>query len=139
MKGFFTATLTGIILVLVGLLTAGIIVITNVVNGLNNGWSGEIFGWIIGAVLGFLAWESTVITACFFTEVSFFFPNVFIPFALIIAAFIVGSIIVVTNVVNGVNNGWDGTTVGWILGAVLGFIVWVPVVGISSFVIAGRK
>jgi hypothetical protein len=139
MKGFFTATLTGIILVLVGLLTAGIIVITNVVNGLNNGWSGEIFGWIIGAVLGFLAWESTVITSCFFTEVGFFFPNVFIPFALIIAAFIVGSIIVVTNVVNGVNNGWDGTTVGWILGAVLGFIVWVPVVGISSFVIAGRK
>jgi cyanate permease len=139
MKGFFTATLTGIILVLVGLLTAGIIVITNVVNGLNNGWSGEIFGWILGAVLGFVAWEFTVIITCFFAEVGFFFPGAFITFALIIAGFIVGSIIVVTNVVNGVNNGWDGTTVGWILGAVLGFIVWVPVLGISSFLITGRK
>lgn len=139
MKGFFTATLTGIILVLAGLLTAGIIVITNVVNGLNNGWSGEVLGWILGAVLGFIAWEFTVFLTFFLAEVGFFFPGAYIAFALILAAFIVGSVIVVMNVVHGVNNGWDGTTVGWILGAVLGFIVWVPAVGITSFIIAGRK
>lgn len=139
MKRFFTVTVTGVLLVLAGLLAGGIIVITNIVNGINNGWSGEVVGWILGAVLGFIVWGFSVTTACIFIDTGFFIPGAFTSITLIVAGFIALTGIVVTNVVNGINNNWDGTTVGWILGAVLGFIVWVPVVIISCYFTLGRK
>jgi hypothetical protein len=54
----FVATWVAVVL---GLVIAATIVITNVFAGVGSGWTGNELAWIIAAIVGFIVWEAIAV------------------------------------------------------------------------------